>query len=76
MATIINNPPASDNSEGPMGIFMMLILVVVLVVVGYLAYVYGLPALQNLQSGGAQINVPSKIDVNINQTTPPPAPAK
>ena len=63
MATIINNPPASDNSSGPFGIIIVL---VVLLVLGYLGYVYGLPAIRQM-SGGTQINVPSKIDVNINQ---------
>lgn len=65
MATIINNPPQSDNSGGPMG---FIIVLVVLIILGYLGFVYGLPALRNMQSGGVQINVPSKIDVNVNQT--------
>lgn len=63
MATIVNNPPA-DNSSGPMG---MIVVLVVLIVLGYLGFVYGLPALREMQ-GGTQINVPEKIDVNINQT--------
>jgi len=65
MATIVNNPPASNNSGGPIGIIIVL---VVLAVIVYLGFVYGLPAVQQMQSGGTQINVPSKIDVNINQT--------
>ena len=63
MTTIVNNPPA-DNSGGPV---MIIIVLVVLVVLGYLGFVYGLPALQRMQSGGIQVNVPSKIDVNVNQ---------
>lgn len=63
MATIINNPPANDNSSGPMG---MIIGIIVLIVLVYLGYVYGLPAIR--QMGTPQINVPSKIDVNVNQT--------
>ena len=62
MATVINNP-SSDNSGGPMG---MIFGIIVLVVLGYLAYVYGLPAIR--QMGGTQINVPSTIDVNVKQT--------
>jgi hypothetical protein len=66
MATIINNPPANDNSGGPMG---MIIGIIVLIVLVYLGYVYGLPALRQVQFGGTpQINVPSEIDVNVNQT--------
>lgn len=63
MATIINNPPSKDNSGGPMG---MIILVIVLLVVGYLVYVYGLPAIR--QMGTTQINVPSEINVNVKQS--------
>jgi len=64
MATIINNPPSSDNSGGPL---TMIIVLVVLAVLGYLGYVYGLPALRQTQVGTPQINVPSTIDVNVNQ---------
>lgn len=63
MATIINNPP-SDNSGGPMG---MIIGFVILLVLGYLIYVYGIPAIQQVKVGTPQINVPSQIDVNVNQ---------
>ena len=65
MVTVVNNPPAQENSGGPTG---MIIVLVVLLVLGYLGFVYGLPALRQMQSGGVQINVPSKIDVNVNQT--------
>lgn len=63
MATIVNNPPPSNNSSGPMGIIIALI---VLLVLAYLGIMYGLPALRQMQ--GPQINVPSKIDVNVHQT--------
>lgn len=62
MATVINNP-SSDNSGGPVGI---IIAVVVLAILAYLGYVYGLPALRQTQVT-PQINVPSTIDVNVNQ---------
>ena len=64
MATIINNPP-SDNSGGPIGIILVII---VLVVLGYIGFVYGLPAIEHMQVGTPTINVPSKIDVNVQQT--------
>ncbi len=63
MATIINNPPSNNNSSGPMG---MIIGIIVLIVLVYLGYVYGLPVIR--QMGTPQINIPSKIDVNVNQT--------
>lgn len=64
MATVINNPPASNNSGGPMG---MIIGLIVLVVLAFLFFVYVLPAVQQTQSG-TQINVPSEIDVNVKQS--------
>lgn len=64
MATVINNPPASNDSGGGTG---MIVGLIVLIVLAYLFFVYGLPAFRQTQSG-TQINVPSKIDVNLNQT--------
>lgn len=65
MTTIVNTPPAADNSDnGPMGWIIGLVILLVLL---YLGYVYGLPAIRNFQSGTPQINIPSQIDVNINQ---------
>lgn len=64
MTTIVNTPPSSSNSDGPTG---MIIGLIVLAVLGYFGFVYGLPALRNMQLGAPQINVPEKIDVNINQ---------
>lgn len=65
MATIVNNPPPSNNSGGPLGIIIAL---VILLVLAYLGFVYGLPAIRQMRLGGTQINVPSQIDVNIKQT--------
>lgn len=65
MTTIVNNPPPSNNADGPIG---MVIALIVLLVLGYLGFVYGLPALRQIRLGGPQINIPNKIDVNINQT--------
>lgn len=65
MTTIVNNPQPSNNSSGPWG---FIIAIIVLAVLAYFGYVYGVPAIQRMQSGTTQINVPSKIDVNVNQT--------
>lgn len=64
MTTIVNTPAPSDNSGGAMGIIIGL---VTLVVLGYLFFVFGLPAIRQIQSRGVQINVPSDINVNITQ---------
>ena len=65
MTTVVNNPPPAESSGGPMG---WIVVLVVLAVLGFLVIAYGLPALQRMQLGSPQINIPSKIDVNINQT--------
>lgn len=63
MTTIVNTPP-TEKSGSPMGWIFGL---VILVIVGYLIYVYGIPALKNLQTGGVQINIPENVNVNVNQ---------
>ena len=65
MATIINNPPSSNNSGSLIG---TIVVIIVLIVLGYLVYMYGLPALRQTQVGAPQINIPSSIDVNVKQT--------
>ena len=63
MATIVNNPaPVADSNNG-MG---MIVGLIALFVVEYLFFVYGFPAIR--QMGSPQINIPSKIDVNVQQT--------
>lgn len=64
MTTIVNNPPPSENSGGPANMIIGLVIVVVL---GYLFIIYGVPAIRQVQLGSPQINVPSEIDVNIKQ---------
>lgn len=66
MTTIVNSPAPSNNSGGGMG---MIIGLVVILVLGYLFIMYGIPALRQMQLGSPQINIPSKIDVNINQSS-------
>lgn len=65
MTTVINTPqPANDQNNG-IGIIVGF---VVLIVFGLLFFVYGLPALRNIRLGGTEVNIPDKIDVNVNQT--------
>lgn len=63
MATIVNNPAPND-SGGGMG---FLLGVIILVAVGVLFFIYGLPYLQQLTSGGVQVNVPKDINVTVQQ---------
>lgn len=65
MATIVNTPPASNESGGNMG---MIVGLITLLVVIYLFFTLGLPAIQNMRLGTPQINIPNKIDVNVKQS--------
>ena len=62
MVTVVNSPAPSNDSTGGMGIIIGFIA---LFVVAYLFFIYGFPAIR--QMGSPQINIPSKIDVNVQQ---------
>ncbi len=62
--TIVNAPPANNSSDNGIG---LLIGIIVLIIVGGLLFYYGLPYVQQMTSGGIQVNVPKNIDVNVNQ---------
>lgn len=66
MATIVNNPPANSDSGGGSNFLIGIILLIVFVV---LFIFYGLPYLNNYMGSGQapQVNIPSKVDVNVNQ---------
>ncbi len=62
MVVVNNAAPATDSGNG-MGFLMGVIL---LIIFGFLVMYYGLPILQRM-TRAPQINVPGKIDVNINK---------
>lgn len=62
MVTVVNNPAPEAKSDGGTG---MIVGVLLILVMGILFYLYGLPAINNMQS--PQINIPNKIDVNVKQ---------
>lgn len=68
MATIINNPDTgSRDSGGGAGI---IIGVVVAIIILFVFFVYALPAMRgSKQDSGTTVNVPGKIDVNVNKGT-------
>ncbi len=72
MTTIINTPAtppgAGENSNNQIGNILGIVLILFLLVGGYFAFAYGLPALRQMRvSTTPQINVPNKIDVNVHQ---------
>lgn len=69
MTTVVNNPAPAANTEGNS------FLVGVIVLIGFvLAFLYfGIPAIKRMgpiqmSAPAPQINIPGKIDVNVNQT--------
>lgn len=70
MATTIINPPQNNNSSSDNGMGFLL-GIVILVVLGILFMIYGLPVirqgLNGLGGSGVEINVPDKVDVNVKQ---------
>lgn len=65
MATIVNTTPAVSRDEGS-GMVMVVGLILLFVLL-FLFFVYGLPLLRQ-STNAPQINVPGKIDVNLNQS--------
>lgn len=63
MATIVNTPTTSRDEGSGMAVAIGLIL---LAIVLFLLFVYGLPLINESRSI-PQINVPGQIDVNLNQ---------
>jgi len=65
MATIVNNP-APNNSGSGMG---FLLGIIILVIIGAIFFIYGLPYIrQGIGGGGIQVNVPKDINVNVQQS--------
>ncbi len=70
MATVINNPGTTPESSSGFGFFAGVVLLIVFMVA--LLY-YGLPALRrSLSFGGTEINVPERIQVDVNQNSGSP----
>lgn len=65
MTTIVNNPQPSTNESS--GIMSLIIGIIVIIVFAYIFMTFGVPAMRRMQGGTPQINVPSEVDVNINQ---------
>jgi len=68
MATIINNPGGTTdaNNGTPAGMGFLLGIILLIVFLVFLFY-YGIPALsRGIRSTAPQVNVPGKIDVNVN----------
>jgi hypothetical protein len=65
MATVINNPAPQEESGGTGFMVGMMFLLVIVAMMLY----WGIPALRSVrqQPAPSQINVPDKIDVNINK---------
>jgi hypothetical protein len=63
MATIINNPDSSSDGGGA-GLVTGIIIAVVIV---FLFLVFGLPAIRGNGNRGTTVNVPDKVNVDVNK---------
>ena len=69
MATIVNNPGTTSDSGSGTGFLLAVILLIIFSIV---MIFYGIPFIANSVSNMSvsqtpQINVPDKVDVNVNQ---------
>lgn len=75
MTTIINSPPTQATAplESGSGFAGIVIGVVLIGIVGFLFFIYGLPAMsgdQNMNAGdggGSTINVPDKVQIEVKK---------
>ena len=68
MTTVINTPGTTQESSG-VGLVVGVIVAIVIVA---LFLMYGLPALRGTANdgGGTNINIPEKVDVNVQGPAP------
>lgn len=69
MATVVNNPGVTTSDSGTsFGMIMGLLLLAAVII---LFFIFGLPILRQTVSNPSvvtpQVNVPGKVDVNVNQ---------
>lgn len=68
MATIINTPAQStDDTSG--GAFGFLMGIVLLLVIAAFLYYFGPALARSLNLGGTNVNIPDRVDVNVNTPT-------
>lgn len=69
--TIINPAPTNNNSTTDSGMGFLL-GVILLIVFGFLFFIYGIPLIKQglggLGSGGINVNLPKTVDVKVQQT--------
>ncbi len=65
MATVINNPDTSTDRGGNGAMIVGIVLAVILL---FMFFYYGLPALRG-NNGGTNVNVPDRVDLNVNGNT-------
>ncbi len=68
MVTVVNSAPSNGSSDGGgMGFLVGAILVIVF---GFLFFIYGLPMIRDAMNDGVEVNVRTPDDVKINVEEP------
>jgi hypothetical protein len=64
MATVINNPDTGVRDSGSgLGVVLGVLIAIVVIV---LLIVFAVPAIRGSRSGGTNINVPDKVQLDVN----------
>lgn len=66
MATIVNNPPAQNSNDSGGNSMSLIVGIIAIIVLVILFVVYVMPMIQQ-GSATPQVNIPDKVDVNVNQ---------
>lgn len=69
MATIINTTPAQSTEDTSSSAFGFLMGIVLLLVIAAFLYYFGPSIASGLNLGGTNVQVPDRIDVNVNTPT-------
>jgi len=64
MATVINNPDSGGRDGGGSGVIVGVIVAIIILV---LFFLYALPAIRGTTKSGTTVNIPDKINVDVNQ---------
>ena len=64
MPTIINNPSTDNGNSGGAGVIIGIVLTIAILAIFFL---YGLPSLRKNNTSGTTVNVPDKVQIDVNK---------
>ena len=67
MATIINTPGTTQSDSSGVGVVVGVIIAIVIIA---LLALYGIPALRGSSQDGVNVQIPDKVNVNLDSSAP------